>query len=73
MPITHDTYLSATLARLWGAGANAGGRQLSAWDRPRHEPPGHRATPTPSGIAQPGQPAGAGVGRPPAGTIVEKL
>jgi hypothetical protein len=62
MPITHDTYLSATLARLWGVGANAGGRKLSAWDRPHHKPPSHRATPVPTGIAQPGQPAAPGWG-----------
>jgi hypothetical protein len=66
MPITHDTYLSATLARLWGAGANAGGRKLSAWDHPRLDPPSHRATPpSPSGLAVTGQPVGAGVSRPP--------
>jgi hypothetical protein len=73
MPITHDTYLSPALARLWGAGENAGRRELSAWDRPRHDPPSHRATPPPAGIAFTGQPAGAGVGRPPLKTIVEKL
>jgi hypothetical protein len=73
MPITHGTYLSATLAHLWGA-PNVGQGKLSAWDRPRHDPPSHRATPpTPAGIAYTGQPAGAGVGRQPSKTIVGKL
>lgn len=73
MPITHDLYLSATLARLWNTGPNAGDRPRSAWDRPRHDPSSHRATPpTPAGIADRGQPAGVrGVAT--AKTAVEKL
>ncbi|WP_172830180.1 hypothetical protein [Opitutus sp. GAS368] len=74
MPITHDTYLSATLARVWGASPNASPRKVSEWDRPRHDLPSHRATPpTPAGIAFPGQPAGAGMGRQALPIIVEKL
>ena len=74
MPITHDLYLSATLARLWNAGANAGERKLSAWDRPRHDPSSHRATPpTPAGIANRGQPAGAGRVATATKPAVEKL
>jgi hypothetical protein len=74
MLITHDTYLSEALARLWGAGPNPGRRELSAWDRPRHDPSSHRATPpTSAGIALMGQPAGAGGGAAASKTIVEKL
>ena len=74
MPITHDTYLSTTLARLWHTGPNAGERQLSPWDRPRHDPSSHRATPpTPTGIADRGQPAGAGDVATASKAAVEKL